>query len=258
MGINWYTRSYSEPAFVSAWETSTSVAQCARELGLKPIGGNYKTLKATASSLGLNGSHMSGQAWMSTAKTLPERTKKPIESYLVEGQPCNTTHLKKRLIAEGILEEVCAAPFCPVPNPSVNPFTGEPTPLKLILDHINGVNDDNRIDNLRLLCNHCHAETETFCGSNVTHLAPPNPDRTCACGNSKKIRSIKCRDCDAALRLANPRTVIEWGEIVEIIEELRASSYLAVSKRLGVSDNAVRKHVAKRGYDPKTFELIAA
>jgi hypothetical protein len=39
-------------------------------------------------------------------------------------------------------------------------------PLILQLDHINGINDDNRLKNLRFLCPNCHSQTETFCGSN--------------------------------------------------------------------------------------------
>lgn len=39
-------------------------------------------------------------------------------------------------------------------------------PLVLQLDHINGINNDNRLENLRFLCPNCHSQTETFCGSN--------------------------------------------------------------------------------------------
>lgn len=38
--------------------------------------------------------------------------------------------------------------------------------LNLQLDHINGINNDNRLANLRLLCPNCHSQTETFCGAN--------------------------------------------------------------------------------------------
>ena len=35
--------------------------------------------------------------------------------------------------------------------------------LVLQLDHKNGNNKDNRIENLRILCPNCHTQTETYC-----------------------------------------------------------------------------------------------
>ena len=46
------------------------------------------------------------------------------------------------------------------------PPTWRSKPLVLVLDHINGVNDDYRADNLRLLCPNCNSQTSTFCGRN--------------------------------------------------------------------------------------------
>jgi Zn finger protein HypA/HybF involved in hydrogenase expression len=37
-------------------------------------------------------------------------------------------------------------------------------PISLQLDHINGSNNDNRLENLRYLCPNCHSQTATFCG----------------------------------------------------------------------------------------------
>lgn len=39
-------------------------------------------------------------------------------------------------------------------------------PLSLHLDHINGINDDHSIENLRFLCPNCHSQTDTYCGRN--------------------------------------------------------------------------------------------
>lgn len=39
-------------------------------------------------------------------------------------------------------------------------------PLILPIDHVNGVSDDNRSENLRYLCPNCHSQTPTFCSKN--------------------------------------------------------------------------------------------
>ena len=38
--------------------------------------------------------------------------------------------------------------------------------ISLQLDHINGINNDNRIENLRFLCPNCHSQTDTYSGKN--------------------------------------------------------------------------------------------
>lgn len=44
--------------------------------------------------------------------------------------------------------------------------------LTLQIDHINGIRNDNRKENLRWLCPNCHSQTETFCGRNQTKKEP--------------------------------------------------------------------------------------
>ena len=44
-------------------------------------------------------------------------------------------------------------------------------PLKLQLDHINGINNDNRLENLRFLCPNCHTQTDTFGSKNKAHTS---------------------------------------------------------------------------------------
>ena len=41
--------------------------------------------------------------------------------------------------------------------------------ISLILDHINGVHNDNRITNLRFVCPNCNATLDTHCGKNKKH-----------------------------------------------------------------------------------------
>ena len=66
--------------------------------------------------------------------------------------------LKKRLVKNKILKNICYE--C-----GQLPFYNNKK-LTLQLDHINGNNKDNRLENLRLLCPNCHSQTETFSGKN--------------------------------------------------------------------------------------------
>jgi 5-methylcytosine-specific restriction endonuclease McrA len=42
-------------------------------------------------------------------------------------------------------------------------------PIVMQLDHINGIVNDSRIDNLRMLCPNCHSQTHNYCGRKTPH-----------------------------------------------------------------------------------------
>ena len=82
-------------------------------------------------------------------------------------------------------------------------------PLKLQLHHINGNHNDNRIENLQILCPNCHTQTDNFCGKNknnntnvkflisrkIKEYATKNYCKICGkeiTGEGKKYCSHKC------------------------------------------------------------------
>lgn len=134
---------------------STSIAQVLRGLGLKPAGGNYSAFHMHVERLGLDLSHFTGSAHRKgsgIAVVAPQ----PLWKLLVRGSTAvNKTHLKRRILREGLLLERCA--IC-----GIKEWQGRP--LCLRLDHVNGVNDDFRLANLRLICPNCDSQLPTYCG----------------------------------------------------------------------------------------------
>lgn len=62
--------------------------------------------------------------------------------------------LKKRILENRLIKYKCACCGC---GPEWN---GNPMPL--ILDHINGINNDNRLKNLRFICSNCDSQLPTY------------------------------------------------------------------------------------------------
>jgi 5-methylcytosine-specific restriction endonuclease McrA len=71
--------------------------------------------------------------------------------------PRDRAHLKKRLLKAGFLANRCAQ--C-----GLTDWLGKP--LSLELHHINGEGQDNRLENLALLCPNCHSQTDSWGGRN--------------------------------------------------------------------------------------------
>ncbi|MBM3667035.1 MAG: HNH endonuclease [Actinobacteria bacterium] len=102
----------------------------------------------------------SAYAWTDAVKRgaiVPRPVAMPIADLLVVGRRTSRGHLKHRLVKEGLKENRCEE--C-----GITEWRGKP--FNMQLHHINGVGDDNRLENLALLCANCHAQTDTWGGRN--------------------------------------------------------------------------------------------
>jgi hypothetical protein len=144
--------------FIEAVRDSESIRGTLQKLGLSDTGGGYRSFRDRVKRLAIDTSHFTGQAHL-RGKTHAWSIKIPLEEILIENSTyTNIDTLKQRLIKAGLIIYQCIE--C-----GLNGVWREKT-LSLHLDHINGVYNDHRIQNLRFLCPNCHSQTNTYCGKN--------------------------------------------------------------------------------------------
>lgn len=151
--------------------------------------------------------------------------KKKYEDVFMEKSTYSRQGLKKRIIEDGLIEYICEK--CRIGGN----WQGEK--LSLQLEHKNGINNDNRLENLCFLCPNCHSQTNTFSGKKL------KKNYYCECGKIKHKGSKKCFDCD----IRNRERKIERPLHEQLIAEIEELGYRGTGRKYGVSDNSIRKWV---------------
>jgi len=149
-------RSWSDDDLKSAVSMSKTYKQVLIRLGLSGCGGgSYASIKHNIIRLGLDASHFTqkGGNHKGARKRIPDSA-----VFIVESAYTNTYQIKRRMVNSFGIEYKCYE--C-----GIDEWHGKPITLEL--DHINGVSNDNRIENLRLMCPNCHSMTDTYCGKNI-------------------------------------------------------------------------------------------
>ena len=130
---------------------SKSMRQILLTLGLSTNGsGGYRNLKNKMTSLGVE---VPNYKYYGDNKC---RRKLTNDIMFCENSTVARQHIKKRIINDSLIKYQFGK--------CKNPGKWEVESLTLQLEHINGINNDNRLENLIFLCPNCHSQTATHGG----------------------------------------------------------------------------------------------
>jgi hypothetical protein len=222
-------RTWTDDQFRVAVADSISIADTLRKLGLVPKGGNYRTINALVRRMKLDTSHWLGKAsGRGKTRILPMV---PLEEVLVENSEYSRTSLKARMLQEGMLKNEC----CECGQKPE--WKGKP--LVMVLDHINGVSNDHRRENIRLLCPNCNSQQDTFCGRKNAGKKMISHDSKCErCGD---VVGLGARWCVRCGRIRTRK--VERPSLAVLLEEKKTMNMESMGRKYGVSGNAIRKWI---------------
>jgi hypothetical protein len=145
---------YEKNVLEQVVKESNSYSNVVRKVGLNVRNyGNRQTIKRYIEKYDLSITHFGNYAYNRKV------TKIELSEILVEKSTyTNTAKLKEKLYKAGLKIRQCE--LCP----QGEEWMGKR--MSLILDHINGNNKDNRIENLRIVCPNCNATLDTHCKGN--------------------------------------------------------------------------------------------
>jgi len=204
------------------YDNSSSISEILNKFYLHNAGGNANTLKRIAKELNI--SYYQFKKNQKIKIQLSNDVKSIYALSIDEIMKRARKSIKKYIIHHNLIDYKC--------DKCGN--LGEHNGLLLVLqlDHINGINDDNRLNNLRFLCPNCHSQTKTFAGKNLGKTVTYCSD----CGKVITNNSIRCKKC-AAMIYRKRKFEISKDELEKLINEMPMTK---VGKIYGVSDNAIR------------------
>ena len=125
--------------------------------------------------------------------------------------------------------------------------------LTLILDHINGINNDDRLENLHWVCPNCNQQLETTGSKNPQRKIIAKKYYCEDCGIEISKNSKKCISCFGKSQIKPITELPVTREDLKIL--IRTKSFSEIGRKFNVTDNAIRKWCDKYNLPRKKSDI---
>lgn len=239
----------SDEQFVELLKNSSTISEVLFKLGYSVKGNSwgFAKIRQRMSDLNLDGSVFKGKSPITKYGSLHKVNASDI---LKPNCKHARSVLRRYVIKNNLIPYRCAICGC---------VEWQGRTLSLELDHINGINNDNRIENLRFLCPNCHSQTTTYGSRNQqrndsdyeisddlrdlieTEYRKRNNIKQVSAALGVRRRVVNKIVSESGLKKSNQKYVIrydkDWNEIV------RYGSLIETAKQLILNNEVKTKRI---------------
>lgn len=254
---------------------SNSLNNLCTNLGLRGVGHYYDKIKKIIEKNNLSTKHFGTLTKIVNSKGRNKYTAMTDEEFFVDGCKRSGKSIIKRLIYGGYKQYKCENPCCGITDWCERPIT-------LQIHHINGNHDDNRLDNLQILCPNCHSQTDNYARCNKTHSFKiservneiiSNKESSFVFSDIQKVKEnwVKkekkyCKNCGKEIQkkyqFCSQKCSHEYYkkfeasnvDLINSFKELK--SFKKVGEKYGVSDKAIKKRCIKNGIIDEVYKYV--
>lgn len=195
----------TDQEFSDLVKSSLNISEVLFKLGYTTKGNSwgYSQVRQRMTDLNLSGKDFKGRSAVITFNK--QKKELSYDDLFKENGKHNRNVIRRKIIRDNLLPYKCAICGC-------TEWQGKT--LSLELDHINGINNDNRLENLRFLCPNCHSQTTTY-GSRNQKLSESKYDISDDLKNLVISEFLECRNLKAISKKLN----IRYKAVQQIISE---------------------------------------